>query len=182
MGRCNLPVTRGIAADTDPRLTLVEWNLALRALVFRGTTARLSDFWPALYGPGGMKGFIDSHPDVSAEAARGVIKLAAERFCYWPSDPAEQDRARHQPDPRFEVAESTPRIRGGRLCFKGRSLYFEILWDNLCWDEESGALSFDEIVTDWELPRDAAKRAIEIGGQLFSEGLAPAEDSPGAEA
>lgn len=166
-------------SNDQQRRELVEWNPALADLVFRGTTAKVSAFWAALCGPTGMKGFLDQNPEVSARAARDVLRLAGERFCSWPDDDTEQAKARNRPDPRFEVAESDPAIRGGRLCFIGTSRYFEILFDNLHWYEDCSGATLDDLVEWYELPKAKTSRAVMIAAELFSEGLVPDENLPG---
>jgi hypothetical protein len=159
------------------RRELVEWNSGSAALVFRETTAQLSDFWASLCGSAGMKGFLDRFPEVPVQAAQDVLRLAGVRFCWWPEDPAKQEAARRRADPRFEVAESTPGVRGGRLCFIGTSLYFEILFDNLDRVEDSGGATLDDL-SQWyhQFPKHAATRAVMIAADLFSEGLVPDAD------
>lgn len=163
----------------DRRRELVAWSPDAGDLVFRSTTAKLSDFWAALCGPAGMKGFLDRHPEVAARAARDVLRLAGERFCWWPEDDAEQETARNRPDPRLEVAESTPRVRGGELCFIGTRLTFDVLFDNLPWDED-GQATLDDLA-QWygHFPKDDAARAVVIAADLFSEGLVPDAGLPG---
>lgn len=170
------------------RRELVEWSPEANDLVFRGTKARLADFWAALCGLDGMKGFLDRHPEVPVQAARDVLRLAGERFCWWPDDLAEQERARNLPDPRFEVAESDPDIRGGRLCFIGTSRYFELLFISLDWDPAlaneppedvfCNGLTLEGVERDFDLPPSKTSRAVMIAAQLFAEGLVPDENLP----